>query len=81
MILIDLIACVVFVALSMSSRKSWTLYLAACQVCGVFVRLVAKTIHFGMDSYITIIGIFSGWGLLIALAAGMWDYEVRRRKA
>lgn len=76
--LIDLVACVVFVMLSLHARKSWTVYLAACQLCGVLVRLVARTIHFGMASYITIIGIFSGWGLLVALAVGMWQCEVRR---
>jgi hypothetical protein len=79
-IIIDAIALAIFVWLALKSRKAWTLYLAACHLSGLSVRIMAHFIVFEFKSYITIVGIFSGWALLIALAVGTWECEIRRRK-
>ncbi len=79
-IAIDAIVFAIFLWLALKYRKSWTFYLAVCQFCGLAVRLTAHFIRFEFKSYITVVGIFSGWALLIALAAGVWGSEMRRRK-
>jgi hypothetical protein len=71
---------VIFVLLSLKFRKTWMLYLTACQLCGLLVRIFAHYTAYEFKSYATVVGVFGGWGLLIALAVGTWECEVRRRK-
>jgi len=75
-VVIDIMAFFAFTALALWSRKIWTLLIAACQMNAVlshFVPFLAP--HFNYVTYITIISIWSGYGLLVCLAAGTYSHQ------
>ncbi len=79
-ILIDCITLLAFIWLSLWSRRLWTVFLSAFQLDAVashFAVLLAPQI--GSFSYITATGLWGGYGLVFALAAGMWGIERRRQ--
>lgn len=80
-ILVDIVTLFAFVWLSLWSRRLWTVFLSAFQldtVASHFAVLLAPQI--GGFSYITATGLWGGYCLVFALAAGMWGVERRRRQ-
>ncbi len=70
---IDTAVLVGFTALSLWSRKPWTIFLAAFQLNDVMTHVVE--LMFGMDTYtyVTLIGFWGGWALLPPLMWGTWQ--------
>lgn len=68
---IDVVTMLLFVHLALKSRRVWTLIAAACMVDTVGAHIGAMAFHFDGFSYITITGIFGGWGMVFSLAGGM----------
>ncbi len=76
---IDTVMLASFVALAIWSRKLWTFFIAACMLNSETSHFTEHLIRFGMYSYVTAIGLWGGWGLLICLAAGTWGH-IRQQK-
>ena len=77
--LIDIVVLILFAALSLWSRRIWTLFITACQLDAVASHLVAHLTHFGVFSYLTATGLWGGEGLLIALAFGIVGYQKQQK--
>ena len=71
-VVIDTVCLIAFVGLSLWSRRIWTIFMAACQLDAVISHFaVGLSGHIGGWAYITALGIWGGYGLVFALAAGM----------
>lgn len=80
---IDVVTLFAFTGLALRARKIWTVLIAACQLNAVlshFVPLLAP--QFNYVAYITIISLWSGYGLLACLAVGTYTHqrELRRQR-
>ena len=78
---IDCATAIAFAALSLWSRKIWTLVATACMFNDVLTHLLASATKMSIFDYVTATGLWSGWGPVIALAVGVWLYNRRRAKA
>lgn len=79
-LLVDAAALAGFVALSLWSRRIWTLFIAAFQLNAVASHLVVGlSSHVDMYTLITALGLWGGYGLSFALLGGMWVLERSRR--
>lgn len=72
---LDVVTMFALIWLSVWSRRIWTLFVAASQVDAVLTHLAAFATNYGSFSYITTVGIYGGWGLLIALGAGVYYHR------
>ena len=71
-VVIDVVSLIAFVALSLWSRRVWTIFMAAFQLDAVMAHFaVGLSGHIGGWAYITALGIWGGYGLVFALAGGM----------
>ena len=78
---IDCATAVAFAALSLWSRKIWTLVATACMFNDVLTHLLASATKMSIFDYVTATGLWSGWGPVIALAVGVWLHNRPRAKA
>ena len=79
--IIDCTVLVVFVTVSLKTRRLWTLFAAACQVDDVMSHVVAQLSHFQLYSHIVAAGIWGGEALLACLIAGTGGYRRRLKRA
>ncbi len=79
---IDIVMLVLFIILAIWSRKIWVFFIAACMLNSVISHFTEHLIHFGIYSYVTAIGFWGGWALLICLAFGVAGHirSEKRRK-
>jgi len=81
-ILVDVAGLAGFIWLSLWSRRLWTVFMAAFQLDAVAAHIATLlSPHISGFTYITTTGLWGGYGLTFALAAGMWGVERRRRAA
>jgi hypothetical protein len=77
---VDTATLVAFVVLALWARKIWTLLIAACQLDAVLSHVaVLLAPKFDSVSYITVVGFWGGYGLLVCLAVGTYSYRRERR--
>lgn len=75
-LVVDTLGLVAFIALSLWSRKIWTILMAACQLDAVASHIAALLApQFSYVSYITVIGFWGGYGLMICLAIGTYSHQ------
>ena len=80
---VDALGLIAFVALSLWARKIWTIFMAASQLDAVGSHIAALLApQFSYVSYITVIGFWGGYGLMICLAIGTYSHqrELRLRR-
>ena len=78
--IVDTIILILFAAISVASRRLWTVFLTAFQLNDVLSHFVAGIVKIGAYSYITAIGFWGGYCVVLALAAGVWGSERMRRR-
>ncbi len=74
---IDVCTLIGLAVLAIWSRRIWAFFAAACMFNSVMSHFTEALVHFGIYSYVTTIGIWGGWALLICLASGVWGH-IRR---
>ena len=79
-ILIDVCVLLIFIAVSLKSRRLWTVFAAASQVDDVASHFGARLLHWGLYSYITATGIWGGYFLIGCIVAGIVNHQQRRRR-
>lgn len=67
---IDIIALILFVGLAIVARRAWTYFAAACMLNSVVCHGVRLLGGFGIYSYASMAGFWSGTALLLCLAWG-----------
>jgi hypothetical protein len=77
---VDVITLITLTWLSLWSRKVWTLFAAAFQLDAVASHIAAFLSHISLFSYVTGLGIWGGYGLILALGVGVWGCERERRR-
>ncbi len=78
-VMVDVAALIAFVVLSLWSRRIWTIFMAAFQLNTVISHFaVYLSSHVDMYTQITAVGLWGGYGVSLALIAGMWRVERRR---
>ena len=80
-ILIDIFVLFVFIAVSLKTRRLWTLFAAASQVDDVASHFGARLLHWGLYSYVTATGIWGGYFLIGCIVAGIAGHRWRLRRA
>ncbi len=78
--IVDIIILVLFAAISVTSRRLWTVFLTAFQLNAVLSHFLAGLIKIGAYSYITAIGFWGGYCVVFALAAGVLGSERARKR-
>ena len=79
---VDLLVFLALTALSLWSRRLWTLFAAAFMLDDVASHFAfGMASHIGGWAYITALGIWGGYGIIFALAAGMRTVERQRSQA
>lgn len=78
---LDVLGLVGFVALSLWSRRLWTVFMAAFQLNDVMTHVAAYWPGMDNYTYVTAIGFWGGWGLVFTLAFGVTDHIRREKKA
>ncbi|MBW8733364.1 MAG: hypothetical protein JF571_03465 [Asticcacaulis sp.] len=68
--LIDITVLIIFVGMSLKTRKLWTVFMAAFQLDAVFGHAAATLLHFGRYPAAVAVGLWGGHGLLYVLIAG-----------
>ncbi|ESQ86509.1 hypothetical protein ABAC460_23190 [Asticcacaulis sp. AC460] len=68
---IDVTVLLLFIALTLKSRRLWTFFASACMLNAVFTHIAHQVTAFGLYSYSTANGFWGGWALLACLAAGV----------
>ena len=79
--IIDCTNLVVFVILSLRTRRLWTLFMAACQLDDVMSHFAAQLSHFQLYSHIVAEGLWGGEALLACLIAATIGYRCRLKRA
>ncbi len=79
-VIVDLAGLVAIGILSAKTRRLWTLFAFACQLNGVAAHFAELFTRFGLFSYITDLGIWSGDGLVICVIAGIVDHRRRKKR-
>ena len=74
---IDTAVLIGFTALSLRSRRLWTLFMAAFQLNDVMTHFAAFVPGMDTYTYVTAIGFWGGWGLIFILTWGTWDHMRR----
>ncbi|MFT4076760.1 MAG: hypothetical protein QM647_14645 [Asticcacaulis sp.] len=78
-VVVDIITLIGFVVLSLRSRRIWTLFISAFQLNAIISHFAVQlSSHVDMYTQITAVGLWGGYGLSLALIAGMWILEWRR---
>lgn len=79
---IDVAVLILFTFLALWARRWWTIFAAACMLNAVICHFVHLFGGFGIYSYATTSGFWSGYALLICLAFGIFGYRrgVRRQR-
>ncbi len=77
---IDCTSLVVFVILSLRTRRLWTICIAACQLDDVMSHFASQLSHFQLYSHIVAEGLWGGEALLACLIAGTIGYRRRLRR-
>lgn len=79
---IDVGVALALVALSIQSRRIWTIFAAACQCDAVVSHFAANFTAFGIETftYVTVLGLLGGHGLLVCLIAGVIGYSFERKR-
>jgi len=78
--IIDICTLIALLHLSLQSRRLWTLFACASQLDAIASHISQVFEHFGQWAYFVIIGIWSGYGLLACLAAGVIGYRWQLRR-
>jgi len=78
--IIDMACLAVFLALSLRTRRLWTLFAAACQLDDIMSHFAAQLGHFQVYSHIVAAGLWGGEALLFCLLAGMIGYQRRLKR-
>lgn len=78
--IIDAVMLLLFLYLSLSTRRLWTILISACQLDTVVFHLAAKVAHYGQYPYVVAIGLWGGYGLLLALAWGVLEHRGRLKR-
>ncbi len=73
--LIDTFVLLVFIGVSLKTRRLWTLLAAASQLDDVASHFGQQLIHYGGYSYITATGIWGGYFLIGCIFAGIVDHQ------
>jgi hypothetical protein len=73
--LIDIVVLILFVGMSLKSRKLWTVFMAAFQFDAVVGHAAATLVHFGRYPSAVAVGLWGGQGLLYVLIAGTLSYR------
>jgi len=73
--LIDTFVLLVFIGVSVKTRRLWTLLAAASQLDDVASHFGQQLIHYGGYSYITATGIWGGYFLIGCIFAGIVDHQ------
>jgi len=76
-ILIDVFVLLVFIGVSLKTRRLWTLFATASQVDDVASHFGARLLHWGLYSYITATGIWGGYFLIGCILAGIVGHRRR----
>lgn len=76
---IDIVTLIILATLSVKSRRLWTVFATAFQLDAVTSSFITIITGFDGWSYVTGLGVLSGEGLLISLAAGVLGKEYERR--
>jgi len=79
-VLIDVFVLGVFIAVSLRTRRLWTLFLVASQVDDVASHFGQRLIHYGGFSYITSTGIWGGYFLIGCIIAGIITHQRRLKR-
>ena len=74
-IAIDVTVLILFVALANWSRRLWVFFIAACQINAVASHFIGGLWKHGLYGYVTMLGFWGGWALLICLACGIVGYR------
>lgn len=77
--IVDAVILILFAAISVASRRLWTVFLTAFQLNDVLSHFVAGFVKIGAYSYITALGFWGGYCVVLALAGGVWSSERKRR--
>lgn len=78
-VVVDIAALIALAILSERSRRLWTLFAVACQLNAVGAHFAVLFNKFGIFSYLTDLGLWSGDGLIVFVIIGVVDH-VRRQK-
>ncbi len=78
--IIDCTCLVVFAAVSLRTRRLWTLFATACQLDDVMSHVAAQLSHFQLYSHIVAAGLWGGEALLACLIAGTIGYRRRLKR-
>ena len=73
--IIDGVALALFVALSLWSRRIFTLFLSACQLDTVMAHFSQMSLHSSQWVIAMVLGLWGGQGLLLCLVAGVIGYR------
>lgn len=78
--MVDTITCVIYVGLALQARRVWTLFMAAFALNTVLSHLIIL-LDPGVDLYVYVtgIGLWGGYGLMLALAGGVWEHRMLER--
>ncbi|ESQ93100.1 hypothetical protein ABAC460_02250 [Asticcacaulis sp. AC460] len=79
-VVIDIVAMLLLMALSFRSRRIWTLVASALQIATVASHFAAGITHFNNWTYITVTGLLGGYGLLLCMAVAFGIHEVNRKR-
>ncbi|WKL58316.1 hypothetical protein Q1W73_04870 [Asticcacaulis sp. ZE23SCel15] len=78
--LLDIITFAGLIVISVWSRRIWTLFAGAFMLDTVASHLVVFLApHVDLYSYITSLGLWSGYALALSMVAGVWENEIYRK--
>ncbi len=78
--IIDGVALLMFVGLSLWSRRIWTLFLCACQLDTVMAHFSQMSLHSSQWVIAMVLGLWGGQGLLLCLVAGVIGHRQRLKR-
>lgn len=78
-LLVDWAVLIGLLIISVLTRRLWTVFACAFQFNAVASHYAGALAHIGVYTSVTALGIWSGYGLVVALGLGVWAYDRRRR--
>jgi hypothetical protein len=70
-LIIDIVTLIALSVLAIWSRKPWVFAAAACMINAVVSHFTPQLANLGIYSYVTAVGLWSGWLLLACLVWGV----------
>lgn len=77
---IDIVVFLMYLALALWSRRLWVFFAAAGMLIAIACHYAARTMPFGVYSYVTIAGFWGGSAQLIFLAAGIIGHQRKLKR-